>query len=498
MTGLVKKTIKYTKLKRTGIVDIGSNTVRLVVFEGPSRSPRYFYNEKVSCGLGMGLRQTSFLNSKGKQKAYKAIQRFNAVLKTMSIVETYFVATSAVRDAKNGNEFIKNIEKKFNIKIHVISGKEEGLLAASGVLLGWPKATGIVCDIGGSSLELAYLENGKIKTAQSFDLGPLALQDYHELGKSKLEVINLKLSKIKNSFPSKVSTLFLVGGCWRALAKIHMNLTNYPLKVLQGYKVLVKNFDTTLQIISNSKNSELLQMTSSSEERVKLLPDACKVLKAIYEKFCPKELFFSGYGIREGIIFSQLSYEIRKLDPLLQACLYLEQNRSRYPGFGKILFEWLLPIFPKIDNNQKKIFLAACYLHDTIWQAHPDYRSEVCFETITGANLGGTDHSGRIFLALSLMSRYKKTDLNKIDKKYLLLLNEKKIKEAMILGACMRLGAMLSVNIHENLRKTKIYTKETTLYLKMMEKDNLLGDSVEKRFNHLGNLMNFKSKIILV
>ena len=498
MTGLAKKVINYTKLQRTGIVDIGSNTVRLVVFDGPSRSPRYFYNEKVNCGLGVGLRQTKFLNNKGKQKAYKAIQRFCAVLKTMSIVEIYFVATSAIRDAKNGSEFIESLEKKFNIKIHVISGKEEGLLAASGVLLGWPKATGIVCDIGGSSLELAYLENGKIKTAQSFELGPLALQDYHVLGKSKLEVIKLKLSKINKSFPNKINSLFLVGGCWRGLAKIHMNLTNYPLKVLQGYKVLVKNFDPTLEFISNTKNSELLQITSSSEERVKLLPDACIVLKAIYEKFCPRELFFSGYGIREGIIFCQFNKEIKKLDPLLQACFYLEKNRSRYPGFGKILFEWLLPIFPKIDNKQKKIFLAACYLHDTFWQAHPDYRSEVCFETVTGANLGGIDHSGRIFLALSLMSRYKKTDLNKIDKKYLLLLNKKKIKQAIILGACMRLGAMLSVNILENLRKTKIYTKEKTLYLEMMEKDNLLGDSVEKRLNHLGNLMNFKSKINLV
>ena len=136
MTGLAKKVINYTKLQRTGIVDIGSNTVRLVVFDGPSRSPRYFYNEKVNCGLGVGLRQTKFLNNKGKQKAYKAIKRFSAILKTMSIVEIYFVATSAVRDAKNGREFIENLEKKFNIKIHVISGKEEGLLAASGVLLG--------------------------------------------------------------------------------------------------------------------------------------------------------------------------------------------------------------------------------------------------------------------------------------------------------------------------------------------------------------------------
>ncbi|MFL2802438.1 MAG: exopolyphosphatase [Paracoccaceae bacterium] len=498
MIGFANKKIEDKILQRTGIVDIGSNTIRLVVFEGPSRSPRYFYNEKVNCELGIGLRRTGYLSAKGQKKAFKAIQRFNTVLKTMNIVEIYFVATSAVRDAKNGKEFIEIIEKKFKIKIYVISGKDEGVLAASGVLLGVPKATGIVCDIGGSSLELAYLENGKIKITQSFELGPLALQDYQKIGKSKREVITKKLSKINKSFPSNINSLFLVGGCWRAMAKIHMNLTDYPLKVLQGYKVLVNKFDSTIENISNSKTSELLKITSSSEERVKLLPDACKVLKVIYEKFCPKELFFSGYGIREGIFFSQFSDKIRKLNPLLQACSYLEQNRSRYPGFGRTLYEWLLPIFPEIGNSQKELFLAACYLHDTIWQAHPDYRSEVCFETVTGANLGGVDHSGRIFLALSLMSRYKKTDFNKIDKKYLLLLNAKKIKEAIILGACMRLGAMLSVNIKENLRKTKIYTKENIIYLKLIKEDNLLGDSVEKRFNHLGNLMNLKSKIILV
>ena len=166
----------------------------------------------------------------------------------------------------------------------------------------------------------------------------------------------------------------------------------------------------------------------------------------------------------------------------------------------------------RIDNNKRNLFLAACYLHDTIWQAHPDYRSEVCFETVTGANLGGVDHKGRIFLALSLMSRYKKTDINKLNKKdkilaipssglhsnYMSLLKPHNIKEALVLGACMRLGAMLSVNIYENLRKTKIYIKENTLYLQLMEKDNLLGESVEKRFNHLGNLMNLKSKILEV
>ena len=123
------------------------------------------------------------------------------------------------------------------------------MLAASGVLLSWPKATGVVCDIGGSSLELAFVENGKIKITQSFEIGPLALQDYSKIGKNSFEIIKEKLSKIDELFPSNVNSLFLVGGCWRAMAKIHMNLTDYPLKVLQGYKVSVNNFDSTIENI---------------------------------------------------------------------------------------------------------------------------------------------------------------------------------------------------------------------------------------------------------
>ena len=211
--------------------------------------------------------------------------------------------------------------------------------------------------------------------------------------------------------------------------------------------------------------------------------------------------YFRDNKVKKNRIFQNnksWGFEILTKKPIIPSKIeVLENNRSRFPGFGKLLFEWLLPIFPELDKNQKKLYLAACYLHDTIWQAHPDYRSEVCFETVTGANLGGIDHSGRIFLAISLMSRYKKTDLNEINEKYLTLLNITKIKEAIILGACMRLGAMLSVNIKENLIKTKIYIQENTIYLKMMEKDNLFGDAVEKRLNHLSTLMNLKSKIFL-
>ena len=218
-----KTLINKSKLERTGVIDIGSNTVRLVIFEGPSRSPRYFYNEKVNCGLGIGLRQTDHLHPKGVQKAIKTLQRFVFIANGLKLSNLFFLATAAVRNAIDGPQFVRNLEKKFSINIRVLSGREEGALAAHGVLMSWPMATGIVCDIGGGSLELAHLEGGKIKITQSFRIGPLALNHLPDCGRSKIDFILEELCEMDLTFPNSVNNFFLVGGSWRALARIHMN-----------------------------------------------------------------------------------------------------------------------------------------------------------------------------------------------------------------------------------------------------------------------------------
>ncbi|MAI97720.1 MAG: exopolyphosphatase [Rhodobacteraceae bacterium] len=490
-----KDIISSKLLSRTGIVDIGSNTVRLVVLEGPSRSPRYFYNEKSSCGLGIGLPQTGRLNPKGVKKAVKAIRRFIAITTKMNLKNIYFIATAAVRDSIDGPQFVNRLEEQFDIKIKVISGKEEGILAASGVLMSWPNANGIVCDIGGSSLELASLKEGKIKHSQSFELGPLALDDFQT--PVKHIIIAEKLIKTKERFPNFVRDFYLVGGCWRAIARIHMSRCRYPLKVLQGYKITVKALNETLDFITCTNISAIAKITSSSHERLKLLPNACEVLRVLIKKFQPKYILFSGYGIREGLVYQCLNSEVREMEPLLEACKYLENNRSRFPGFGESLFKWLLPIFPEMSKYDKRLYLAACHLHDTMWQAHPDYRSEVCFETVTGANLGGIDHEGRIFLAISLMSRYKSSSLDKISNETMMILDKKLVKKAVTLGAAMRLGSMLSVTIASNLEKTKILLSNDSICLDLKSDTDFFGETVERRLTHLAGLMGVKPKIIV-
>ena len=497
MTSPKQRKISTSVLHRTGIIDIGSNTVRLVVFEGPSRSPRYFYNEKVNCGLGVGLLNTKRLNPKGVRKTIKALRRFKSIIAEMNLKQFYCIATAAVRESVDGSQFVNQLEEQFRIKIWVVSGEEEGNLAASGVLMGWPEASGIVCDIGGASLELAYLNSGMIQESQSFGLGPLTLNDYQQVGKVQANIIYENLSLMKEGFPNIIEDLFLVGGCWRALARIHMNINDYPLKVLQGYKISVDSLNETMDFISSSKISILAKTTSSSMDRLELLPNAIKVLQALINRFKPKSIIFSGYGIREGFFYKQFSSEIREMQPLLEACKYLENTRARFPGFGEALYDWLRPIVPDINEINGRLYLAACYLHDTIWQAHPDYRSEVCFETVTGANLGGIDHEGRVFLALSLMSRYKRTNLNNVNKDMLDLLDQNTIRKAMILGASMRLGSMLSVTVASNLKKTKIFLEGKNICLSLREKDNFLGETVEKRLSYLAQLMDLNPKIIV-
>ena len=485
--------IDSKKLDRIGIIDIGSNSVRLVVYEGVARSPRYFYNEKVSCGLGADMKTGDCLNTLGKERALVTISRFSAITKKMNLNILVAVATAAVRDAHDGADFVKMIKKNTGIVVEIISGSYEAYLSGCGVLLGMPEAKGIVCDIGGTSLELAKIKNGKVGSCISSLLGPLVLANQ----KSNLDrYISDKIQTLKTTFDNKEFDMFLVGGCWRAIARIHMNKNRYPLKILGGYQIKSNEVAEIASWVSVQTPKTLQQYISSSTNRLTLLPSASKVLLELLKVFNPVTVNISSYGLREGLLYSHFSGKVRRLNPLIEACKNQEISRARFPGFGKILNKWLKPILEKRSDTDKLLYLAACHLHDTIWQAHPDYRAEMCYETVTRANLSGISHEGRVFLALALMCRYKSETTNRINKNAVKLLNKDRIRDALILGSAMRLGAMISGAISSNLTKTKISSKGQLLCLELRKEDQFWGETVEKRLRALADLMALKPKII--
>jgi exopolyphosphatase/guanosine-5'-triphosphate,3'-diphosphate pyrophosphatase len=324
------------RLHRIGVIDVGSNSVRLVVFDGMARSPAYFYNEKVLCGLGAGLGETGRLSPEGWAKALAALHRFAALARQMELSGLIAVATAAVRAAEDGPAFCDQVEAETGLQLHVASGSEEARLAASGVLLGWPDGDGLVCDMGGASMELAQLHRGEIGACATSPLGPLQLADIAD-DEKRDKVIRKGVKALKKAVASSTPRLFLVGGSWRAIARLDMERTGYPLKVLHGYEPPVGQLLETLKWIRSQDQAEMSAMTGTSTQRLSLIPLASRVLGELLRRIEPERVAVSAYGLREGLLYRQMPEAMRLLDPLIEACRHMEEASARFPGFGEAL-----------------------------------------------------------------------------------------------------------------------------------------------------------------
>ena len=303
-------------LSKVGVVDIGSNSVRLVVFDGAARSPAYYYNEKIMCALGAGLSETGCLNPEGRTRAVAAILRFTYLAKAMGIPRLIAVATAAVRDAQDGAAFVQELKEKTGQAVLVIKGEEEARLSAQGVLLGWPGAYGLICDLGGSSMELAEIGDGKVGKRISARIGPLKLRELQGSAAARQQLIARSMAKLTAKMGPQHNRLFLVGGSWRALARIDMERRAYPLHVIHEYRMDKDAVQKTAAFLRQSDPETLRIKCGISGARMALLPYAIEVLDALVESFAPIDIALSSYGIREGLLYEQMSKKLRKKDPV--------------------------------------------------------------------------------------------------------------------------------------------------------------------------------------
>lgn len=477
-------------LSRVGVVDVGSNSVRLVVFDGAARSPAYFYNEKIMCALGAGLSETGHLNPEGRARALSAIRRFQEIARQICHGDLTAVATAAVREASDGPDFCEEVLRETGLNIHVIDGQEEARLSAQGVLLGWPGSYGLVCDIGGSSMELAEINDGKVGRRVTSALGPLKLRDIKGGKKGRRAYINDTLDQLKETMGSQRNRLFLVGGSWRAIARIDMERRGYPLRVLHEYRMSASAISATAKYIKEHDLEELRQRCGVSASRMALVPLAIDVLKGVVRRFKPYDIAVSSYGIREGMLYEQMPDALRQRDPLIESCRFAEAKDARLPGFGKSLYKFVLPLFSSQTEDQKRLVKAACLLHDVSWRAHPDYRAEVCFDNATRANLGGMRHSERIFLGLALMHRYRNKREGTRFENLFELLDEKTLNRAEVLGKAMRFGAMLWMDSSADMGTMKWRPKKRHLELTLpASAEPLFGEVAKARLQSLADAL---------
>lgn len=484
-------------LSRVGVVDVGSNSIRMVVFDGAARSPAYFYNEKVMAGLGQGLATSGVLNPEGARRGMAALKRFAALAEGMEIKPLTCVATAAVREAKDGPAFRKAVEKETGLKLWVIDGEEEARLSAQGVLLGWPDARGLVCDIGGSSMELAELADGKVGRRITTPLGPFRLQQVKGGAAGIREHIREVLDQAAKTLGTEHDQVYLVGGSWRAIARLDMERANYPLTVLHEYRMSSQDVLQTVKWIDGQNLNDMRNKLGISSSRMELVPLASQVLRQMVLSLRPKSLAVSSYGIREGLLYEQMPPSLRARDPLLEAARFAERQMARMPGFGKRLYQFLEPIYKSVSPERDRLIRAACLLHDTTWRTHPDYRADACFDNVTRANMAALSHPERVFLGLTLLHRYRNSRAGSPMAPLFKLLDEKELRDAEVLGKAMRFGAMFSVKDPSEAGTLRLYPQKKILELRLSRTGRaLMGEVAEARFRSLANALEVEPAIV--
>lgn len=473
------------KFSEIAIIDIGSNSVRLVVYDGLKHNPTNLFNEKVLCGLAEGMDKTGCLNKLGVDQAFKAIGRYMKIADLLCSSKPFAFATSAVRDAKDGGWFVAEIKQKFGIEINVLTGEEEAHFAAQGVISSIIDADGVVGDLGGGSLELIAVPHPSKDSLVSYPIGPLRILD-NKL--NKFDYTSIIDSHLKNyQFGQTLygKNFYAVGGGFRNLAKIHIDRVKYPLQVIQNYEVPVEEIDKTLQVVSRMTHKALAKLTGISNKRLMLLPYTALILERLIALGKPKNIVFSVNGVREGIIYSKISQSERKKDPLISGCIELASRSHISSQYGKELFAWVKPILAGFNYNSRLVE-AACYLSDIARYENPSYRAEIAYRKVLDSSLTGINHCERVFIAKALYYRYRGTlteqMLVTIEK--ILTFEEKHL--ARTLGFCLRLARSISANKEGVLGKCPISFKDGEINIKFAKQYKLLmGEAVEKRLELL-------------
>jgi len=477
------------------VIDIGSNSVRLVTYEGLTRSPTPIFNEKVLAGLGREVHSTGLLAADAVDKALAALRRFRMLCDRMQVGALWVVATAACREAKNGKAFVTEAERICRTQVQIISGKREAELSALGVVCGFHRPDGIVGDLGGGSLELSDVHGHKVHTGVTLPLGGLALQDVTDKSVKKAEkLVRKALGDAKLLKAGANRTFYAIGGTWRALARLHMWQTGYPLHVMHGYVLPAREAYDFSGLVHRVNVETLSQIEVVADARRPLLAYAAVVLEHLIDIARPKEIVFSALGVREGLLFSMLKPEERRKDSLIAAAQELKLLRSRSPSHGEELIAWTDRFLASTGLHEtaeeRRLRHAACLLADIGWRAHPDYRGEQSLNIIANAAFVGIDHPGRVFLALAVFFRHVGLVDEELSPRIRELASTRVLDRARVLGAALRVAYLVSASTTGVLPKTPMVVERGRLILRFRNglKD-LAGERVFVRLRQLARLI---------
>jgi exopolyphosphatase/guanosine-5'-triphosphate,3'-diphosphate pyrophosphatase len=484
------------------IVDIGSNSVRLVVYERLSRSATPLFNEKELCGLDRGMATRGRLDPQAMADAMVAIRRFVALARQMHVTDFYVIATAAPREAANGPDFIAAVEAATGVKVDVLSGRDEARLSALGVVSGFRDPDGVVGDLGGGSLELVDIHARVPGLGESFPLGGLRLEEASEKSPKKAEkLVAEALANSKVLGTGEKRPFHAIGGTWRSLARLHMRQTGYPLHVMHHYVIKPDEAADFCHMVSRRDIDGLDSIEVVSRARRALLPYGAIVLEQVIRAMRPSSIVISALGVREGLLYDLLSDEEKALDPLLTASDELAYLRSRSPRHARELDPWTEMVFRAIgieeSEEEARLRRAACLLSDIAWRGHPEYRGEQSLNLIAYAAFIGIDHPGRVYIALANFYRHEGLIDEQLSPRIRVLASTRLIERARALGAALRVASLISGSMPGVIGRTRVEPRGKTLALVLPNDLAALGGArVMRRLAQIARMAGLEPAIV--
>jgi exopolyphosphatase/guanosine-5'-triphosphate,3'-diphosphate pyrophosphatase len=446
----------------------------------------------VLAGLGAGFDHSRRLPKEARARTLAALSRFKLLLDHMKVKRTQVVATAAVRDAENGQEFIREIER-IGLTCDVLTANEEAALAGEGVLSGIPDADGIVGDLGGGSLELVDVTLGKASEGISLPLGVLRLDASASGEREARRLLKAALKKSPLKELARDRTFYMVGGSWRALARIDMLATDFPLPITHQYRMKPTRAKELRKLV---RALDPRLSSAAAPPRLATSPVAAMLLELLVDELAPARLVVSTYGIREGLLYSSLSPSVRRIDPLIEEARDAGGGEHRFGQHGDLLDAWITPLFDD-EPAMRRLRLAACLLADVAWQANPGFRADRGIEMALHGNWVAVDPWGRVIMAQALSANFGRDRLP--DPRLAQLCREGQLKRAHCWGAAMRLGQRLSGGVGSVLKRTSLEQINGAVQLTVRRgEEALVGDQVKRRLVRLAELLALEPVVATV
>jgi exopolyphosphatase/guanosine-5'-triphosphate,3'-diphosphate pyrophosphatase len=486
--------------KPFAVVDIGSNSVRLVIYESFSRTPAVVHNEKAICAIGRDMVTRRRLHDEGMRLALDSLSRFRILAEAHHVELRDAVATAAARDASNGQEFVRRAEAAWGGPIRILSGEEEARLAAQGVLAGIPSADGLVADLGGGSLDMVTLKAGQTGQALTLPFGPLRLIDAAKGERERArDIVEEGLSAAKQLGNLKGRSLYAVGGVWRSFALVDIEEQNYPLHVLHNYSIPGERAIKLSRVVARLSRKSFERMRIVSRRRAEALPFGAIVLEELLAATGLSTVVISAYGLREGLLHAQLSTEERAKDPLIAYAAATNARISRTPQHAHEMFDWLAPLFPDESEEQKRLRLAVCLFSDMGWRRHPDDRALGTFSQVLTAPFAGADHRTRALIATAVFHRYSGDE--DFPREFGLggLLGAEDSALARRIGVAARLAFALSASATGELANYGLRLSPSRVVLEVPRRRAMIaGEPAQKRLSAIASLLGRKGDILVV